>query len=56
MTKNGSAVTEIENTASAATAPPSAIARSRSRNEEGDAVASADRRGVVVGDRPPPRP
>ena len=32
VTKNGSAVTEIENTASAATAPPRAIARSRSRN------------------------
>ncbi len=43
MTKNGSAVTEIEKTASAATAPPSAIARSRWRKQECEAVAGAHR-------------
>ena len=49
MTKNGSAVTEIEKTASAATAPPSVIAQVAVAGEEREAVARAHRASPAPG-------
>ena len=49
VTKNGSAVADIENSASAATAPQSVIARSRSRTRKAIPSRARTRSSMLVG-------